>query len=75
MDGLSSFNVPLSKYTVATCAMLYHLIPEAKLRKCLLPLGPVFRFLSNFEGQRGKQYLPQERCGEDVELAANRMPA
>ena len=38
-------------------------------------LGPAFRLLSNFEGKRGKQYLPQECCGEDVELAANRMPA
>ena len=75
MEGLRTFSVPLSKYSVATCAMFYHLIPEAKLKKGLLPLGPVFRLLSNFEGQRGKQYLPQERCGEDVELAANRMPA
>ena len=38
-------------------------------------LGPAFRLLANFEGNRGKQYLPQERCGEDIELAANRMPA
>ena len=75
MEDLRTFSVPLSKYSVATCAMFYHLIPEAKLKKGLLPLGPVFRLLSNFEGQRGKQYLPQERCGEDVELAANRMPA
>ena len=38
-------------------------------------LTPAFRLWLNFEGERGKQYLPQERCGEDVELAANRMPA
>ena len=38
-------------------------------------LGPAFRLLANFEGNRGKQFLPQERCGDDVELAANRMPA
>ena len=38
-------------------------------------LEPAFRLLLNFEGKGGKQYLPQECCGEDVELAANRMPA
>ena len=38
-------------------------------------LGPVFRMLANAEGSSRKQYLPQEQCGEDVVLAANRMPA
>ena len=38
-------------------------------------LGPIFRMLANAEGTSRKQYLPQEQCGEDVELAANRMPA
>ena len=39
-------------------------------------LGPVFRMLANAEGAARKQYLPQEQCGEDVDvLAANQMPA
>lgn len=38
-------------------------------------LGPIFRLLSNSLGHRGKQYLPEDQCGEDVELTANRMPA
>ena len=38
-------------------------------------LGPIFRMLANAEGTTREQCLPQEQCGEDVELAANRMPA
>ena len=38
-------------------------------------LGPIFRMLANSEGTSRKQYLPEDMCGEDVELAANRMPA
>ena len=38
-------------------------------------LGPVLRILGNASGRFRKQYLSQEQCGEDVELAANRMPA
>ena len=38
-------------------------------------LGPIFRMQANSEGTSRKQYLPEDQCGEDVELAENRMPA
>ena len=40
-----------------------------------MTLGPLVRLLENFAGTKGKRYVPQELCGEDVQLAANRMPA
>ena len=35
----------------------------------------MFRLLANASGTARKQYLPADACGEDVELAANSMPA
>ena len=37
--------------------------------------APTLRLLAIFKGECGKQYTPQDACGEDVELAANRLPA
>ena len=67
---------PRSKHTLAVLA-LYHgiLITWKKKNTGPMVLGPIFRMLANAEGTSRKQYLPQEQCGEDVELAANRMPA
>ena len=67
---------PGSKHTLAVMA-LYHaiLITWKKKNTGPMPMGPVFRMLANAEGNCRKQYLPQELCGEDVELAANRLPA
>ncbi len=41
----------------------------------ILRLGPTLRLLSNCKGDCGKRYTPQDACGADVELAANRLPA
>jgi len=66
-----------SKHGLATCALYRHLlIANAPKPKCApLPLGPALRLLANAGGSRGKQYLPQNLCGDDVELTANGMPA
>ena len=66
----------MSKHTLAVLA-LYHriLITWKKKNTAPMVLGPMFRMLANAEGTSRKQYLPQDQCGEDVELAANRMPA
>ena len=67
---------PRSKHTLAVLALYYGiLITWKKKNTGPMRLGPVFRMLANAEGTTRKQYLPQEQCGEDVELAANRMPA
>ena len=65
-----------SKHTLAALA-LYHRILIIWKKKCTGPMhhGPVLRMLGNTSGRMRKQYLSQEQCGEDVELAANRMPA
>ena len=65
-----------SKHTLAVLA-LYHriLITWKKKNTAPMVMGPMFRMLANAEGTSRKQYLPQDQCGEDVELAANRMPA
>ena len=65
-----------SKHTLAMLA-LYHriLIAWKTKRGGPLFLGPMFRMLANSQGTSGKQYLPEDLCGQDVELAANRMPA
>ena len=67
---------PRSKHTLAVLA-LYHgiLITWKKKNTGPMSLSPVFRMLANAEGSSRKQYLPQELCGADVELAANQMPA
>ena len=56
---------------------LYHRILIAWKKKSRGPmfLGPIFRLLANAEGTSRKRYLAENECGEDVELAANRMPA
>ena len=69
----------LSKHAMAACA-LYHrmLIGRNKKPKRSGPtrIGPTLRLMANALGSRGKQYIPQDRCGEMPEtLAANRMPA
>ena len=66
----------MSKHTLAVLA-LYHriLITWKKKNTAPMVMGPMFRMLANAEGTSRKQYLPQDQCGEDVELAANRMPA
>ena len=65
-----------SKHTLAVLA-LYHriLITWKKKNTAPMVMAPMFRMLANAEGTSRKQYLPQDQCGEDVELAANRMPA
>ena len=40
-----------------------------------LRFGPTLRLLTNLTSQCGKQYTPQEKCGVDVGLAANELPA
>ena len=37
--------------------------------------APTLRLLANFKGEPCKRYTPEDLCGEDVELAANRLPA
>ena len=69
-------DLPRSKHTLAVLALYYGiLIAWKKKNTDPMRLGPVFRMLANAEGSSRKQYLPQEQCGEDVVLAANRMPA
>jgi len=67
---------PLSKHTLAMLALYRHIlaITQTKRQGPML-LGPIFRLMSNSLGHRCKQYLPEDQCGEDVELTANRMPA
>ena len=76
VSGNTLTRLALSKHTVAVLA-LYHriLITWQTKRRGPMFLGPVFRMLANSEGTSRKQYLPEDQCGEDVELAANRMPA
>ena len=66
----------LPKNTLAMLA-LYHRILIAWKTKSRGPmfLGPIVRMRANSEGTSRKQYLPEDMCREDVELAANRMPA
>ena len=66
----------LSKHSLAMLALYRHIlaITQTKRQGPML-LGPIFRLMSNSLGHRGKQYLPEDQCGEDVELTANRMPA
>ena len=66
----------LSKRTLATLA-LYHrlLVAVHKQKHAPFTLAPICRLLANAAGKRGKQYLPENVCGDDVYLAANQMPA
>jgi hypothetical protein len=75
MEVVPGSSMTFSRHSLATCALFHRFIPAPQCRKGPTLLGPAFRLFSNFEGARGKQYLPHECCGEDVELAANRMPA
>ena len=69
-------DLPRSKHTLAVLALYYGILISWKKKNTdPMRLGPVFRMLANAEGSSRKQYLPQEQCGEDVVLAANRMPA
>ena len=66
----------MSKRTFATIA-LYHLILTTWKTKTSghIFLAPMLRMLANAEGTSRKPYRPEDQCGEDVELAANLMPA
>ena len=67
---------PLTKHTLATCTLFHLLLTLQKPPKALvLRFGPTLRLLANFKGECVKQYKPQDKCGADVELAANRLPA
>ena len=67
---------PLSKHTLATCTIFRLLLTSQKHPKAfILRFGPTLRLLANFKGDCGKRYTPQDACGADVELAANRLPA
>ena len=69
-------NMPLSKHTLATCTLFRLLLTSQKPTVPLIwRLGPTRRLLANFKGECGKKYIPQDKCGADVELAANRLPA
>ena len=66
----------LSARALASLALYRHiLIAAQKQRKGPMILGPIVRLLANAHGAARKQYLPEDLCGEDVELTANRMPA
>ena len=67
----------LSKRAWAALALYRQILIHALQPKRQLPLlmGPIFKLLANASGTSKKQYLPADKCGEDVELAANRMPA
>ena len=66
----------MSQRTFATIA-LYHLILTTWKTKTSghILLAPMLRMLANAEGTSRKPYRPEDQCGEDVELAANLMPA
>ena len=69
-------DTPLSKHTLATCTLFRLLLTAQKPAAArIFRFGPTLRLLANFKGECGKQYIPQDACGEDVELAANRLPA
>ena len=68
--------VPLSKQTLATCTLFRLLLSSEKSPKAvILRFGPTLRLLANYKGDCGKRYTPQDACGVDVELAANRLPS
>ena len=66
----------LSKHTLAALALYHRILITWKPRSCgTMLLSPILGLLANSEGTSRKQYLPEDMCGKDVELAANRMPA
>ena len=72
----SSANDRLSAHSLATCALYSKLVSLPKRQVQISSLGPMIRLLANFSKAIGKQYLPQECCGNYVEhLAETRMPA
>ena len=67
---------PFTKHTLATCSLFRLLLTVHKPPKVvILRFGPTLRLLANLRSQCCKQYTPQEKCGADVELAANTLPA
>ena len=69
-------DTPLSKHTLATCTLFRLLLTAQKPAAALIfRFAPTLRLLANFKRECGKQYTPQDACGEDVELAASRLPA
>ena len=68
--------MPFSKHTLATCTLFRCLLTSQKLTlPLILRFSPTLRLLANYKGEYGKKYTPQDKCGADVELAANRLPA
>ena len=68
--------MPLSKHTLSACTLFRFLLTSQKpTAGHILRFGPVLRLLANFKGECGQKYIPQDKCGADVELAANRLPA
>ena len=66
----------LSAGAFASLALYRHILIKAqKHRKGPMILRPIVRLLANANGAARKQYLPEDLCGEHVELTANRMPA
>ena len=55
--------------------LVYHFAPKMKVRKGPMLLTPVVILFANSRGEAGKTYCTAEACGNDVVLAANRMPA
>ena len=76
LSGHMPNGLALSKLTLAMLA-LYHriLITWKTTRHGPMFLSPMFQLLADYAGMNRKQYLPEDMCGEDVELAANQMPA
>ena len=69
-------DTPLSKHTLAACTCFWLLLTAQKPAATrMVRFGPTLRLLANFKGESRKQYTPQDACGEDVELAANGLPA
>ena len=57
-------DTPLSKHTLATCALFRLLLTAQKPAATqMFRFGPTLRLLANFKGECRKQYIPQDACG------------
>ena len=67
----------LSKRAWAALALYRQILIHAlqPKRQLHMLMGPICRLLANASGAGKEQYLPADKCGENVELAANCMPA
>ena len=69
-------HAPLPNNTLATCTllrMLLTIVQPAAIQ--MFRLAPTLRLLANVKGESRKRYTPEDVCGEDVEVAASRLPA